>query len=133
MKKTLIISSMALGCLTLAVGLVLVPKVHAAGSGSSQTAQSIMVNMTPNSNAFQITGTTTWTFDRDCAEADYTASAGVWNGNTPTCTGNAGDCAPTNQPTPPPAPPVDPHGPDSIEHHAQQDRCTFFCGGTLDP
>ena len=32
----------------------------------------------------------------------------------------------------PPAPPIDPHGPNSVEHHAQQDRCTFFCGGTLD-
>jgi hypothetical protein len=132
MKKSLIISSMAVGCLALVVGLVLAPKLYAASGGSSQTAQSIMVSMTPDSNAFQISGTTTWTFDRDCAEADYTASAGGWDGNTPTCTGNTTNCAPANQPTPPPAPPVDPHGPNSIEHHAQQDRCTFFCGGTLD-
>jgi len=133
MRKSLIITSLTVGCLALALGLVLAPKLHAAAPNSSQTAQSIMVDMTPNSNAFQITGTTTWTFDRDCAEADYTASAGVWNGNTPTCTGGGQHgCDAGNQPTPPPAPPVDPHGPDSIEHHAQQDRCTFFCGGTLD-
>jgi hypothetical protein len=133
MKKTLTISSMAIACLALAVGLVLVPKAHAAAP--SQTAQSIMVDGNFNSTAYQISGTTTWTFHRDCAEADYTASAGVWDGNTPTCTGGGSggvNCLPANQPTPPPAPPADPHGPDSIEHHAQQDRCTFFCGGTLD-
>ena len=132
MKKSFIISSLTVGCLALALGLVLAPKLHAAAPNSSQTAQSIMVDMTPNSNAFQITGTTTWTFDRDCAEADYTGSAGVWNGNTPTCVGNATNCAAGNQPPAPPAPPIDPHGPNSTEHHAQQDRCTFFCGGTLD-
>jgi hypothetical protein len=130
MKKTLIISSMAIGCLALTVGLVLAPKAHAASS-PSQTAQDIMVQTNLPNLAFQIDGTTTWTFDRDCAEGNYTASPGVWDGNTPTCDGNATNCAPANQPTPPPAPPVDAHGPNSIEHHAQQDRCTYFCGGTL--
>jgi hypothetical protein len=129
MKKSLIISSMALGCLALAVGLVLAPNVHAASP--SQTAQCIMVN-TMTDSAFEINGTTTWTFDKDCAEGNYTASSGTWDGNPPTCSGSAGNCAPSNQPTPPPAPPIDAHGPNSIEHHAQQDRCTFFCGGTLD-
>jgi hypothetical protein len=59
-------------------------------------------------------------------------SAGVWDGNTPTCSGSGNNCDPSNQPTPPPAPPIDEDGPNSIEHHAQQDRCTFFCGGPLD-
>jgi len=59
MKKSFIITSMALGCLALALGLVLAPKIHAASGGSSQTAQSIMVNMTPNSGAFEIGGSVT--------------------------------------------------------------------------
>lgn len=130
MKKSLIISSMALA---IAVGLPIAPKAHAANS-PSQTAQCIMVNTATENAAYQINGTTTWTFHRACAEANYSASAGVWNAQTPTCNGNPnnGDCGPANQPTPPPAPPVDKHGPNSVEHHAQQDRCTFFCGGTLD-
>jgi hypothetical protein len=131
MKKTVIISSIAIGCFALASGLVLVSRAHAA-STPSQTAQCIMVNTVTDNTAYQINGTTTWTFHRACAETNYTASAGVWNGNTPTCSGSTANCAPTNQPTPPPAPPIDEHGPNSIEHHALQDRCTFFCGGTLD-
>ena len=72
MKKSFIISSMALGCLALALGLA--PKIHAASGGSSQTAQSIMVNMTPNSGAFVIGGSTTWTYThpvRTCAADHY--------------------------------------------------------------
>jgi hypothetical protein len=120
---------MALGCLALALGFVLVPRVQAA---PSQTAQDVMVKTVLDNTVFQISGTTTYTFHKDCAEAKYTASAGTWDGNTPSCSGNATNCAPANQPPPPAAPAADEHGPNSIEHHAQQDRCTFYSGGTLD-
>ena len=123
---------MALGCLALAVGLVFVPRVHAAQP--SQTAQDVMVKTVLDNTAFQISGTTTYTFDRDCAEANYTAGAGTWDGTTPTCTGGGPggvNCAPANQPPVPAAPAPDAHGPNSIEHHAQQDRCIYYCGGTL--
>lgn len=128
MKKTLIISSLALGCLALAASLVLAPKVQAA---PSQTAQSVMVNTSFDSGAYVIEGTITWTFDKDCAEANYTASAGVWDGNEPTCSGSNANCASTNKPAVPPAPAVPSTGPDSIKNHAQDDHCTYFCGGTL--
>jgi hypothetical protein len=129
MKKSLIISSLAFGCLALAFGLVLAPKVQAA---PSQTAQDVMVKTTLDSTAYQINGTTTWTFDKACAEANYTANAGTWDGNAPTCSGSTANCASGNQPPVPSAPDPDAHGPNSVEHHAQQDRCTYFCGGTLD-
>jgi hypothetical protein len=45
-EKTSIISSMALGCLALAMGLALAPKAHAAKPvTATQTGQSIMVNL----------------------------------------------------------------------------------------
>jgi hypothetical protein len=131
MKKLLIISTMTIGFLALAVGLMLAPKAHAAGPNASQTAQDVMVKTVLDNAAFQISGTTTYTFDKDCAEGNYTAGAGTWDGNTPTCSGSAANCASTNQPAVPTAPDPDAHGPNSIEHHAQQDRCTYYCGGTL--
>jgi hypothetical protein len=131
MKKLLIISTTTIGCLALALTLVVAPRAHAASS-PSQTAQCIMVNTVLPTLAFQINGTTTWTFGKDCAEANYTASAGTWNGSPPSCDGSATNCAVSNTPPVPTAPAPDAHGPNSIEHHAQQDRCTYFCGGTLD-
>ncbi len=101
----------------------------------SQTAQSIMVSVTPSTTAIEIVGDITWTFDRDgCAVNYYTAGAGVWNGSTPTCTGSTANCASSNQPSTPSAlaPLIEPIGhPDSVKHHAQADRCIFFCGGDL--
>jgi hypothetical protein len=130
MKKSSIISTLALGCLALGLGLMILPTAHAAAP--SQTAQDVMVNTALDSTAYQINGTTTWTFDKDCAEANYTAGAGTWDGNAPTCNGSPGDCAPSNQPATPSAPAPDAHGPNSVDFHAQQDRCTYFCGGMLD-
>jgi len=107
MKKTLIIPSMAIGCLALAVGLVLAPKVHAASGGSSKTAQSVMVQTNLSNSAFEIVGDTTYHWDpKDsdaCAEGYYHAADGVWDGNTPDCSGSAANSAESNQP---PVPPV---------------------------
>jgi len=107
MKKTLIISSMAIVCLALAVGLVLAPKVHAASGGSSKTAQSVMVQTNLSNSAFEIVGDTTYHWDPQdsdaCAEGYYHAADGVWDGNTPDCSGSAANCAESNQP---PVPPV---------------------------
>ena len=123
---------MAVGCLALAVGLILAPKIEAAAP--SQTAQDVMVKNVLDNTAFQIIGTITYAFDKDCAEANYTAGTGTWDGNTPTCTGGGPggvNCAPGNQPAVPPAPAPPDTGPNSIKNHAQGDRCTYFCGGTL--
>lgn len=100
----------------------------------SQTGQSIMVSVTPSTPALEIEGTTTWTYHRDdCAATAtyYTANPGVWNGAPPTCTGSSTNCAADNQPAVPSAPAVPTTGPDSVSNHAQDDRCIFFCGGTL--
>jgi hypothetical protein len=126
MKKTLIISSLALGCLALALGLVLAPKVHAASPTSSQTAQSIMVSLTPNSTGFEIGGDATWDYDhpaQDCAANHFTT---VTTGPVVTC--DSAGC------TTPPAAPADPG--DTPGHinsfiNSQAVKCDFFCGGTL--
>ena len=62
-KKSLIISSLALVCLALALGLVLVPMVHAASGGSSKTAQSVMVQTNLSNSPFEIVGDTTYHWD----------------------------------------------------------------------
>jgi len=93
-----------------------------------------MVSVTPSTPALEIEGTTTWTYHRDdCAATAtyYTANPGVWNGAPPTCTGSSTNCAADNQPAVPSAPAVPTTGPDSVSNHAQDDRCIFFCGGTL--
>jgi hypothetical protein len=98
----------------------------------TQTAQSIMVDLEYDSTSYVIEGTITWSYQRDtCAVALYSAHAGVWNGSAPTCNGSAANCATTNQPDVPTAPPIPTTGPDSVVNHAQDDRCTFFCGGTV--
>ena len=136
MKKSFIISTSALGCLALALGLVLVPKVHAAGPNASKTAQSVMVQTNLSNSAFEIVGDTTYHWDLqdsdDCAEGYYHVSDGAWNG-TVSCTGNSTNCDPSNQPPTPPAPPADTNGPNSVGNHITQDKCTFFCGGTPEP
>src|SRR5262245_51101466 len=61
MKKTLFISSMALGCLALAVGLVLAPRVHAAGGGTPQASITLQ-----NSDAkYCYTHNNTWTLTKE--------------------------------------------------------------------
>lgn len=118
---------MALACLALAVGLVLAPKINAASGGSSQTAQSIMVSMTPNSGAFVIGGSTTWTYThpvRTCAGDHYTT---VQTGPVITCSGSG--CL-----VPPPAPPPPGDTPghlNSFLNSSQAVKCAFFCGGDL--
>ena len=125
MKKSLIVLSVALGCLA----LVLAPKIHAASGGSSQTAQSIMVNMTPNSGAFEIGGSITWSYThpvRTCATDHYTT---VVTGPDVTCDPfPSGGCT---SPPPPPSPPGDSNGHLNSFLNSQTAKCAFFCGGTL--
>jgi hypothetical protein len=67
MKKTLIISTMALGCLALAMGLVLAPKAQAAKPVSATlTGQSIMVNLDA-AGTFTIHENQTYKYDEDAA------------------------------------------------------------------
>jgi hypothetical protein len=104
-------------------------------SAQSQTAQSAMVNLTPDSAAYEIVGTITWTFNRgNHTDADLTGTAmsyytNAWNGAAPTvaCTGGGANGCQT-----PPATPAAP-APLALElqQQAQSDRCTFFLGGTL--
>ncbi len=98
-----------------------------APPNASQTAQSAMVDLQTDSNAYQIEGTITWTYHRDdCAVNSYN---NAWNGSAPTvsCTGGGQNGCQT-APSTPPAP--DPDG-NKLRQHAQAERCTFFCGGTL--
>lgn len=106
-----------------------IPLVFAASP--SETAQSIMVSVTPDYSAYQIEGTLTWTYHRDLAMELYTAYDGVWDGNEPTCNGSATNCASTNKPGVPAAPAISTRAPDSVSFHAQADRCIFFFGGTV--
>jgi hypothetical protein len=86
-----------------------------------------MVSMTPNSGAFVIGGSTTWSYThpaRSCAADHYTT---VVTGPDVTCDG-AG-C--TSQP-PAPTPPGDTPGHlNSFLNSSQAVKCAFFCGGTL--
>ncbi|MBI2447033.1 MAG: hypothetical protein HYV48_00610, partial [Candidatus Omnitrophica bacterium] len=106
----------------MAMAMFLAAPVMAA----SQTAQSAMVNLTPDNTAYQIEGTITWTYDRDNAELYYT---NAWDGNPPThtCTGGGtGSCV--NPPADPQAPAPDEN---KLMQHAQAERCVFCCGGDL--
>jgi hypothetical protein len=67
MKKSLIISTMALGCLAIAMGLVLAPKAQAAKPATATlTGQSIMVNLDA-AGTFTIHENQTWKYDEDAA------------------------------------------------------------------
>jgi hypothetical protein len=105
---------------------IAIPLVFAQGGGT-QTAQSIMVAVKPNASAYQIVGTITWSFNNqpphDCVvEGGYYTT--IITGPDITCSGQG--C--TN---PPPTP--DPPSPDpsNTRFVANQERCVFFCGGTL--
>src|SRR4029453_17942838 len=73
MKKSLIISSVALGCLTLVLGLVLAPKANAKPPNATLTGQSIMVNLDA-AGTFTIHENQTWKYDEDAAAALFTNS-----------------------------------------------------------
>jgi hypothetical protein len=116
---------------TLVVGSLLA----VSASAQTQTAQSAMVALTPDSQAYEIAGTTTWTFNRgNQNDADLTGLAmsyytNVWDGVVPTltCTGGGSNgCV-----TPPAAPAAPAPKPNELQQQAQGDRCTFFFGGTL--
>jgi hypothetical protein len=95
-------------------------------SAQVQNAQSAMVDVTFDSSAYQIDGTTTWTYDRDLAETYY---LNAWNGSAPVrgCSGGgANGCV-----TPPATPSAPAPLPNPLTQHAQQERCTFFSAGTL--
>ena len=80
MKKTLKISSMALGCLALAMGFVLAPKAQAAKPvNGTLTGQSIMVNLQAE-GTFAIVQTLTYKYNRDTAATYFT---NLWDGDAP--------------------------------------------------
>jgi hypothetical protein len=80
MKKS-IISSMALGCLALATGLVLGPKAHAAKPvTATQTGQSIMVNLLAE-GTFAIVQNETYHYNKNIAATYFT---NLWDGIAPT-------------------------------------------------
>jgi len=118
-----------------ACSLLVLVMSAAAASAQTQTAQSAMVALTPDSVAYEIAGTITWKFNGgNHTDVDLTGSAmsyytNQWDGvtPTPTCTGGGSNGCLTA-----PAAPAVP-APDSIElqQRAQADRCTFFFGGTL--
>jgi hypothetical protein len=103
-----------------------------AGPGATQTAQSIMVNTTLGSGAYQIDGTITWTFQRGTHKEPGTAMDAYSNGTSSapvvTCSGSATNCAVLNTPAAPAAPSADEV---KLQQHAQADRCIFFNGGAL--
>jgi hypothetical protein len=101
MKKTLIISSTALGCLAFALGLVLVPKAHAAKPPTAtQTGQSIMVNLLAE-GTFAIVETNTYEYNFNTAAGYFT---NAWDGNPPAVSSNTSshDSTTNNVVTPPP-------------------------------
>ena len=52
MKNNFIRSSIALGCLVLAIGFLLAPKVRGAAGGSSQTADNILIGLNGSPDNF---------------------------------------------------------------------------------
>ena len=115
--------------------LVLVTSA-ASASAQTQTAQSAMVVLTPDSVAYEIAGTITWTFNRgNHNDVDLTGTAmsyytNAWDGAAPTveCNGGgANGCDPAAPAAPAPPAPLSLE----LQQRAQADRCTFFSGGTL--
>jgi hypothetical protein len=93
MKKTSIISSMALGCLALAMGLVLAPEAQAAKPvNSTLTGQSIMVNLDA-AGTFTIHENQTWKYDEDVAAALFT---NLPDGNAPAVSCSSQTSGPTS-------------------------------------
>lgn len=85
MRKTLIISRIRLGCLALALGLVLTAKGNAAKpTNASQTAQSIMVNLLAE-GTFAIVETNTYEYNFNTAAGYFT---NAWDGSPPAVVSN---------------------------------------------
>ena len=107
----------------------------ASASAQTQTAQSAMVALTPDSSAYEIVGTTTWTFNRgNQNDVDLTGTAmsyytNLWDGvsRRATCTGGGQNGCVTPPATPAAPAPLS----TELQQRAQSDRCTFFSGGTL--
>jgi hypothetical protein len=114
-----------------ACSLLVLVMSAAAASAQTQTAQSAMVALTPDSFAYEIAGTITWTFNRgNQNDVDLTGTAmsyytNQWDGMPPTvkCTGNPCSTEPAHAAPPPYS--------INLQQRAQADRCTFFSGGTL--
>ena len=145
-KKTSIISSMALGCLALAMGLVLAPKAQAAKPvNATATGQSIMVNLQAE-GTFAIVQTLTYKYNRDTAATYFD---NLWDGNPPAVSpGNIHDnsdivtvgpslipvveseCTPTTVPPGPPAVDATEVNPG---HHwvVGENQCNFLNGTAL--
>ena len=113
--------------------LVLVTSA-ASASAQTQTAQSAMVALTPDTSAYEIDGTITWTFNRgnhndvDLNGTAMSYYANAWDGAAPKvgCTGGG----PNGCVTPPATPTAPAPLPVKLQQRAQDDRCTFYFGGT---
>jgi hypothetical protein len=121
--------------------LLLVASVPVAFAASpSETAQSIMVSVTPDDTAYEIVGTITWTFQRGVAGAPGCAMDAYTNTKIagPFFVGCGGggpggvNCAAGNAPSADTIAAAEP-APNDIkrEQQAQSERCTFFSGGDL--
>ena len=79
-----------------ACSLLVLVMSAASASAQTQTAQSAMVALTPDSAAYEIAGTITWTFNRgNHNDVDLTGTAmsyytNAWDGAAPTVTCNGG-------------------------------------------
>ena len=118
-----------------ACSLLVLVMSAASASAQTQTAQSAMVALTPDSSAYEIAGKITWTFNRgNQNDVDLTGTAmsyytNLWDGAPPTvtCTGGGQNGCVTAPATPAAPAPVSLE----LQQRAQGDRCTFFSGGTL--
>ena len=122
-----------------ACALLMLVMSTASASAQTQTAQSAMVALTPDSSAYEIVGTITWTFNRgNQNDVDLTGTAmsyytNAWDGVQPTapltvtCNGGGGGGCLTAPATPAAPAPLSLE----LQQRAQADRCTFFSGGTL--
>jgi hypothetical protein len=118
-----------------ACSLLVLVMSAASASAQTQTAQSAMVALTPDSSAYEIAGSITWTFNRgNHNDVDLTGTAmnyytNLWDGviPTPTCTGGGQNGCVTAPATPAAPAPLSVE----LQQQAQTDRCTFFSGGTL--
>ena len=119
-----------------ACSLLVLVMSAAAASAQTQTAQSAMVALTPDSVAYEIAGTITWTFNRgNHNDVDLTGTAmsyysNAWDGviPTPTCTGGQTGCV-----TPPAAPAAPAPLSTELMQRAQSDRCTFSLAALSGP
>ena len=98
-----------------ACSLLVLATSAASASAQTQTAQSAMVALTPDSVAYEIAGTITWTFDRgnhndvDLTDTAMSYYTNAWDGVQPTapltvtCTGGGQNGCVTPPTTPAPS------------------------------